>query len=231
MPGFVSFAQIERGEKVLNLAMLFETQKALDEKIYQRFPGLKEEDWSWKITALLVELGECANEWRGFKRWKEDRQPRTTVDCPQCLGRGLGYFSGGKWTGNKEKCIHCGGSGVDKSENPLLEEYVDCIHFFISIALELKMLPNQLQVYENHTESTVEATFNKLFGEVSSIDVLRGTDIPARVILGDLQETLYLAFSCFVGIGEQFFDFTWEKIEEAYFKKNKINHARQENNY
>lgn len=209
----------------MNLVKMFETQKVLDEKIYTRFPGLKEEDWSWKITALLSELGECVNEHRGFKRWSEDKEPR--VLCPDCKGTGHCHHSG--FANPMEPCGEC--NGYPFTKNPLLEEFVDCIHFFISIAIELKMFPNALQVYENHTEPTVERSFNKVSYEVASIDVLRNRDISKRVVQEDLQETLYIAFSCFIGIGEQFLGFTWKQIEEAYYAKNKINHTRQENGY
>lgn len=39
------------------------------------------------------------------------------------------------------------------------------------------------------------------------------------------------AWILFLNIGMNGFGFTWEQIEAAYFKKNQINHARQENGY
>lgn len=224
----------------MNLEKLFEMQKVLDQKIYDRFPGLKEEPWDWKITALLTEIGECANEHRGFKRWSDDKEPRTSeiIECSTCIGTGdsnaqanMEMMMEGHDGYPYEACEDCNETGISGYRNPLLEEFVDCIHFFISIAFELNMSPRDLEVFENHTEETIEQSFNRVFYEVSSIDVLRDRSIPKRVIQEDLQEILYIAFSCFVGIGEQFLGFTWEQIESAYFAKNEINHARQENNY
>jgi len=36
----------------------------------------------------------------------------------------------------KEKCIHCNGTGIEELKNPLLEEYVDGLHFLLSIGLD-----------------------------------------------------------------------------------------------
>jgi dimeric dUTPase (all-alpha-NTP-PPase superfamily) len=59
----------------MNLTKLFETQKILRDRI-----GYNEPDRFDKlILALLVEIGECANEWRGFKFWSKDQEQRTTT--------------------------------------------------------------------------------------------------------------------------------------------------------
>lgn len=52
----------------MNLQKLFDTQKVLRDRI-----GYEGEDRFEKlILALLVEIGECANEWRGFKFWSKN---------------------------------------------------------------------------------------------------------------------------------------------------------------
>lgn len=56
----------------MNLTKLYEIQAKLKERI-----GYKGEDKFEKMMlALLVEIGECANEWRGFKYWSKDQMPR-----------------------------------------------------------------------------------------------------------------------------------------------------------
>ena len=56
----------------MNLAKLFSTQKALRDRI--DYNGTDRLD---KLElALLVEVGECANEWRGFKFWSTDQKSR-----------------------------------------------------------------------------------------------------------------------------------------------------------
>ncbi|MEK3887750.1 dUTP diphosphatase [Bacillus sp. FSL K6-3431] len=75
----------------LNLIKLFEMQKVLDDRILDEHPELKgQNNLDWKILALQVELGECANEWRGFKKWSKDQEPRIEEDvsCNACDGTG-----------------------------------------------------------------------------------------------------------------------------------------------
>lgn len=62
----------------MELRELFEVQGELDahiEKIHPRKEG--EKRLEEKILALQTELGEIANEWRQFKFWSNDREPRT----------------------------------------------------------------------------------------------------------------------------------------------------------
>ncbi|MGE6624638.1 dUTP diphosphatase [Bacillus pumilus] len=60
----------------MNLLKMFEMQKELDDRII-REKGLEGQDLlPGLILALQVELAECANEWRGFKFWSNDQQPR-----------------------------------------------------------------------------------------------------------------------------------------------------------
>ena len=65
----------------MNLKNLFETQAALDEHIMQEHPELRgQNNLDWKLLALQVELGKCANKWRGFKKWSKDQKPRTKIE-------------------------------------------------------------------------------------------------------------------------------------------------------
>jgi dimeric dUTPase (all-alpha-NTP-PPase superfamily) len=59
-----------------------------------------------------VELGECANEWRGFKFWSVNQIPHTSaVRVPTMMEEDKEYY------------------------NPLLEEYVDGLHFVLELGL------------------------------------------------------------------------------------------------
>lgn len=188
----------------MNLSKLFETQRVLDERIVKE-KGLEGQYLlDEKLRALLTEIGELSNEERSFKFWSEDREPRT-----------------------KEPATAWG----EPYRNPLLEEFVDCLHFFISTAIELKINPDDFVVTCDYTQSTVTGTFNRLFSSVSSIEVLLDPETPASISLDDIQEALHEAFSCFIGLGEKFLGFTWEQIEQAYYAKNKINHERQATGY
>src|SRR5690606_9793852 len=150
----------------MNLSKLFEIQRNLDDHIereHPRQPG--EERLAKKILALQVELGELANEWRGFKFWSKDQEPRIKdykqTKCKWCNG------SGDDGTG---VCPDCKSSGdVYKEYNPLLEEYVDCLHFILSIGLEIGVCPDELDEEPIFCADVIEQ-FIDLFYDVSRLE-------------------------------------------------------------
>ncbi len=185
----------------LNLAPLFDMQRQLDEHIEKEHPRREGEDrLAKKILALQVELGELANEWRGFKFWSKDQSPRIgipSVHYDENLGHDVVEYVG---------------------PNPLLEEYVDCLHFILSIGLETgKYKEVEFQaLYAD--EQDIVMQFNVLFDKVG--------DFYAYRTKGNYQ----IVLSLFLALGEML-GFTWEQIEEAYMKKNVENHRRQEVGY
>lgn len=207
----------------MNLSKLFETQHALDERITKE-KGLEGQDLlPMKILALQVELGELANEWRGFKFWSEDRKPVTEVStgiCIFCGGTGNAFYDDdeAEW----EDCSNC--EGGETVKNPLLEEYVGCLHFILSIGLELNCTPNKSSVSKiavafNGDKITIQ--FRTIYRYVANLDWCNKAD----------KELYYSAvLSNFVGLGEML-GFTWEQIEQAYYAKNQINHERQATGY
>src|SRR5690625_5238764 len=97
-------------------------QAELDKKIVKE-KGLEGQDLlDKKILALQVELGELANEWRGFKFWSENLVPtlKRKVKCDNCCG--FKYIT--DHYGYEDLCEECSGDGYTKEYNPLLEEYV-----------------------------------------------------------------------------------------------------------
>ncbi|WP_343779553.1 dUTP diphosphatase [Virgibacillus salarius] len=197
----------------MNLEKLFNMQKELDNHILERFPNLKNEDLlPKKILALQVELGELAQNWRGFKFWSSDQRPRGEDDYLEYRPVDQG---GNHWV----------------RQNPLLEEYVDCLHFILSIGLELGIKPENIIVEDDLTGATPIETFNELFSYVSAIHYYLDVNLPATITLQDIEEAFNNVFECFVGLGEEHLGFTWEQIEQAYLDKNKVNHERQANGY
>jgi|SRR5690606_17873336 len=195
----------------MNLSKLFEMQAKLDAHIEREHPRKENEDrLVKKILALQVELGELANEWRGFKFWSNDQKPRTEElgECPLCNGTGdLGTV----WA---ENCIECGGTGKVVVKNPLLEEFADCLHFLLSIGLESEI-----------------GTFDEIMTiKMGSIEMQFVFLFKATVTF--LEDISYYQemWELFAGLGEML-GFTWEQIEEAYMKKNAENHRRQEVGY
>ncbi|MGE7940643.1 dUTP diphosphatase [Lysinibacillus xylanilyticus] len=210
----------------MELKRLFETQAKLDEHIMREHPELQwQNNLDWKLLALQVELGECANEWRGFKKWSKDKEKRTFVKCELCEGKGE-LFS---FTHEKHiPCCDCEGTGKDYSENPLLEEYVDVIHFALSIGNDLKIIENTsltkcfTQFYSTDSWD-VTNYFNYAFRQITkfaeTIDQCKPDKfLYSRALLTILQLGHKLGFA-------------WEDVESTYFEKNAKNHSRQENGY
>ena len=191
----------------MNLNKLFKTQAELDKKIVEE-KGLQGQDLlDKKILALQVELGELANEHRGFKFWSEDREPRTgiLIECEKCGGSGRDYYG---------YCGNCHGGYVGKT-NPLLEEYVDCLHFILSIGNDLEFVVSNTEVMRQ--ESITDALLD-LFELVSTLSWNIDSD------------NYSVLLARFIELGEKL-GFTWEQVVDAYYKKNEINHERQENGY
>lgn len=204
----------------MNLTKLFETQAALDERIMHEHPELRgQNNLDWKLLALQVELGECANEWRGFKKWSKDQKPRTVVyeDCKSCNAEGsISYHGNG--SGEWLPCNDCEGSGAIVAGNPLLEEYVDCLHFILTIGLEIGV-EEEIDWDDITTdESNITRQFLEITERILELDQWGSKDS-----WQELFEEFYL-------LGK-LLGFTWEQIEAAYFEKNKVNHERQNAGY
>lgn len=205
----------------MNLQNLFELQKQLDEHIYEEHPVQDGEDrLAKKILALQVELGELANEWRGFKFWSNNREPRLKgykeIKCKWCNG------SGDDGSG---VCPDCKCEGyVYKEYNPLLEEYVDCLHFILSIGLELET--TNIVIDSDYTGADTTETF--IFAFETVIELANSIRDGNKSYIYQVYEEL---FNLFVGLGEKYLGFDWNQIEQAYLNKNNINHQRQESGY
>lgn len=177
-----------------DLSRLFETQKLLEERI------VKEHDLHGcnllphKFLSLQVELGELANEQRTWKYWSKDQEPRKSIPKVE-------------WANGKPNQV---------IKNPLLEEYVDCLHCVLDIGLELKVNINRFFTAESYPEIVTQ--FNRLYKEIGSLwDYGR---LPRY----------YWIVEMLIGLGKML-GFTWEQIEKAYYSKNEINHFRQDCGY
>ncbi|WP_459198533.1 dUTP diphosphatase [Bacillus subtilis] len=216
----------------MNLQKMFEMQKALDERIIKE-KGLEGQDLLPNlILALQVELAECANEWRGFKYWSNDREPRIKIEhfCPTCEGTGdenhdinLQYLEEGHAAEPYSKCQDCNGSGKIGESNPLLEEYVDCLHFILSIGNRIGYAHENLGKW---TDFTIVNQFNHLFGYASDLYKAIHEDWFEEKLFDTYDEF----FAGFIGLGKMF-GLTHEQIEAAYMEKNAVNHQRQQEGY
>lgn len=226
----------------MNLTKLFETQAALDMHIMQEHPELRgQNNLDWKLLALQVELGECANEWRGFKKWSKDQEPRTAVVnlCVTCQGTGDENYetvTEDAESGCKHefiKCEECNGTGEIGYRNPLLEEYVDCLHFILSIGLEIECTPD-ICGEALTVPNSITNQFLRLMEEAFKIQHnLRFKDMhkdKSALALNTAFSNYLRMLGIFRGLGEML-GFTWEQVEEAYYAKNKVNHDRQQSGY
>ncbi|MBO3767042.1 dUTP diphosphatase [Bacillus subtilis] len=191
----------------MNLEKMFEMQKALDERIIKE-KGLEGQDLLPNlILALQVELAECANEWRGFKHWSNNREPRTCVIDKK------------------------GQTAKEYYKNPLLEEYVDCLHFILSIGNRLGYLKNNESVDELKRTTTKGTGVHAFMDVFNAIVYLNDEVICTTIIDNELAHYNYEnLFSLFNALGETL-GFTPEQIEAAYMEKNAVNHQRQQEGY
>lgn len=204
----------------MNLAKLFEMQRKLDEHIEKEHPRQEGEDRLLKkILALQVELGELANEWRGFKFWSNDQEPRTGGEC-SCDDGYIDVYMG-HGVVEQDICPRC--EGIGELPNTLLEEYVDCLHFILSIGLEIKYGTE----YNPDPEINVFVS-NATYKEKNVINQFVLVFEHASAMSND--DYYFELFASFIHLGEML-GFTWEEIEESYFEKNRINHERQNNGY
>ncbi len=165
----------------MNLTKLFDMQKVLRDRIDYYEP----DRFNKLVLALLVELGECANEWRGFKFWSKRQKPY--------------------------------------SQQKLLEEYVDGLHFILDLGLENGFESEDFPyLHEHNFDLYTVSNANDQFIQI----YLAVTTFECEETLESYEEM----FLYFIGLGKHL-GFTWEQIEQAYIEKNEINHQRQDNGY
>ncbi|MGM7635660.1 dUTP diphosphatase [Bacillus sp. Hm123] len=216
---------------VEELKKLQTMQHELDEKIIET-KGLEGQDLFLNmLLALYTEVGEMANEWRGFKHWSDDQGPRVEifVDCETCQGTGDSNYEtiqeDAEGVGGHEyiDCESCGGSGSSGPKNPLLEEYADCFSFLLYIGNELDFQP--IFLFENDIDAgkPITVRFLELHGGISVLYHNWKYDEPCL-------EIYEFTLNRFLFLGEAL-GFTREQIVSAYKEKNAINHVRQEIGY
>ena len=156
---------------------LFKMQEQLDQYIEEKHDLSDRDLFQEKYLALLVELGELANETRCFKFWST--KPRS------------------------EKSV-------------ILEEYVDGIHFILSLGIKKGLRFNSSGITTVNKSETEQ--FNDVFEACVTFK-----NIPS------LQQYQHL-FTTFLQLGDKL-GFSEQAIQEAYYKKNEVNYQRQNEGY
>lgn len=152
-------------------------QAELDKYIVRKHDLVEKDLFNEKYLALLVELGELANETRCFKFWST--KPRNEISV-------------------------------------ILEEYVDNIHFILSLGIEKGYLFETITL-ESHTASETEQ-FNRVFAACTAFH-----QDPTQFNYMKLFEN-YLQLGKILGFSES-------DIQQAYKQKNEINYERQDIGY
>jgi dimeric dUTPase (all-alpha-NTP-PPase superfamily) len=213
---------------VMDLIKLFSMQKELDDYIVKT-KGLEGVDLlSKRVLALQVELAELAQEWRGFKFWSEKQTPRENSKKNCRCDQGFLLVHTGEVDANgvpeaytgEERCTHCDGSGWI-TYNPLLEEYIDVLHFGLSIGLEFEMEEHYYWQLVPFYEDDILNQISSLFGNAHRVYMTANDGVGQSVIL---------LISKILGLGKML-GFSDEQIESAYTTKWNINKQRQTNGY
>lgn len=117
---------------------------------------------------------------------------------------------------NETRCFKFWSTKEPSSKDIILEEYVDCIHFILSIGIE-----------KNFQDITLNV--KQITSELSEQFLTLYTNIAGFIISSSVDNYLNI-FQDFLSLGETL-GFSVEDIESAYLYKNNINHERQDNGY
>ncbi|WP_243297397.1 dUTP diphosphatase [Bacillus litorisediminis] len=122
---------------------------------------------------------------------------------------------------NETRCFKFWSQKGPSHKDILLEEYVDGIHFLLSLGIEKKMDSIEIQL-EKVKEEPNHLNLTSYFIKVNE---------EALAFFRNPSTELYLKlFYTYLQLGT-LLDFTLKEVEEAYFAKNKVNYQRQESNY
>ncbi|MGD6802515.1 dUTP diphosphatase [Rossellomorea aquimaris] len=162
----------------MNINELFQMQKALDTYI-EKEHGLEEEDlFQEKTLALLVEIGELANETRCFKFWSKKSSSEKDV---------------------------------------ILEEFVDGVHFILSLGIELGIKNFKLRD-ASYRDAGLTEQFLKVYQSINEFTSKRSVTEYDQLV----HQYFYLGESL---------GFSHEEVVQAYKQKNEVNYRRQEQGY
>jgi len=161
----------------LNWNKLFNMQSKLDEYITSNHQLENENLFAEKFLALLVELGELANETRCFKFWSTQTSSDRSV---------------------------------------VLEEYVDNIHFLLSLGIEKGYEFTTISVDVQDKHKTEQ--FNNVFRQCVHFYEKQTEENYMHMIEAYIQLANSLGF-------------TEKDILVAYIEKNEVNYERQKSGY
>ncbi|GEN51849.1 dUTP diphosphatase [Halobacillus faecis] len=160
----------------MNWASLYDMQRKLDHYIERQHRIERGQKVEEKVLALLVELGELANETRCFKFWSTK--------------------------GPSDKSV-------------ILEEYVDGVHFLLSLGLDLQYRYTSTELVESDSQTTA---FLSVYSSIENLRMEKDEQSYVKAFYD------YLILGLTLGITEK-------ELIEAYERKNAINFERQDKGY
>lgn len=161
----------------LPLGSIRALQETLDARIMVNHQVTRPQTRTKRILALMVEIGELANETRTFKFWS--------------------------YKAPSEKEV-------------LLEELGDCVHFAVSLGIDLGDQAQTLR-FEARPEPLSEQ-FIAWMAETAALT-------------NDFTLKQYQVVLSYIGSVALAMGFDAKDVSEFYIRKNEINHVRQETNY
>ncbi len=118
---------------------------------------------------------------------------------------------------NETRCFKYWSVKPPSSRSKILEEYVDGIHFLLSLGLTLGFESYTPKLFHPKTENLIEQ-FLTVYQCLARLHAERSAESHAALF------SEYLALGALLG-------FTGQEIESAYLEKNLVNHERQDKGY
>ncbi|MFV8830400.1 dUTP diphosphatase [Alkalihalobacterium sp. APHAB7] len=119
---------------------------------------------------------------------------------------------------NETRCFKYWSNKPPAERHIILEEYVDGLHFILSLGIVLKF--EDIQVHPKHEEKT--KTLVQAFQRVY--------DLITKLHEHQTYESYMELFDDYLILGEKL-GFSTDEMEQAYYDKNEVNHRRQDEGY
>ena len=118
---------------------------------------------------------------------------------------------------NETRCFKFWSLKKPSAKEIILEEYVDCLHFILSIGLEKKYDDIKTIEFKKSTDEPTDL-FLHFYSSINNF-----MSVPSK-------ENYIDVFKCFLTLGYRL-GFTFSELGNAYLSKNEINHKRQDQGY
>ncbi|MDP4169636.1 MAG: dUTP diphosphatase [Bacillota bacterium] len=119
---------------------------------------------------------------------------------------------------NETRCFKFWSVKPSSEKNIVLEEYVDGLHFLLSIGIELGFQDIEFDIEDHSDLSSISSQFLEIYYATVEFRLIRN------------EQQFKGLFSLFLQLGKML-GFTFIEIEQAYFQKNDVNYQRQQNGY